>query len=203
MKVDMHVHTSASRCSNMAPLALEKAAIRAGLDGVVVTDHNTQSGYKSARKVCRKIRIYPGVEVSTRGGEVIALFFEGDIEKGLQLGDAVRLIREAGGLAVLPHPFDFLRSGAGRTKIRPDAVEVFNSRCLLPVFNRMAERFASENKIQAVCGSDAHFPIEVGRSVVETGGDFEECVRKKKVRIIRKKYSPPTAHLQTILAKLL
>ncbi len=205
MIVDIHVHTSASRCSNMSPRAMEKAALRAGLDGVVIADHDTQAGYNSAKRECRKIKVYPGVEVTTQEGEVLALFFEGEIDRGLHLVDAVERIRVGGGLVVIPHPFDFLRSGVGNNieLVKPDAVEVFNSRCLLPVFNSLARRFAARHNLLAVSGSDAHFPGEVGRAAMGAGGDFEEEFRKGKVKVVRERYSPPTVHLQTLIAKLL
>jgi predicted metal-dependent phosphoesterase TrpH len=205
MIVDAHVHTAASRCSNMSPKTLEKAALKAGLEGVVVTDHNTQDGYVSAKRMCRKIKIYPGLEISAKEGEVIALFFEGKIKKGLPAVEVADRIKEGGGLVMVPHPFDILRKGVGSETIdiKPDVVEIFNSRCVLPIFNIKAERFAAENKLLGISGSDAHFPAEVGRSAVRTQGDFEKELRKGKVEIVRRRYSPPTVHLQTIFAKLL
>jgi predicted metal-dependent phosphoesterase TrpH len=189
----------------MSSKTLEIAALKAGLDGVVVTDHNTQDGYVSARRVCKKIKIYPGLEISAMEGEITALFFEGKVKKGLPVAEVADRIREEGGLVMVPHPFDILRKGVGGEiiEIKPDVVEVFNSRCILPVFNSRAERFAAENNLLGISGSDAHFPAEVGRSAVQTDDDFESSMRKGKVKIVRRRYSPPTVHLQTVIAKLL
>jgi predicted metal-dependent phosphoesterase TrpH len=45
-----------------------------------------------------------------------------------------------------------------------DAIEGFNSRCILDTFNRQARKFAKEHGKPVVAGSDAHFANEVGRA---------------------------------------
>jgi predicted metal-dependent phosphoesterase TrpH len=77
-------------------------------------------------------------------------------------------IHDQDGLAILSHPFDRFRehytTELERIATRIDGVEVQNSRCLLPRFNRCAREFADEHDLAITGGSDAHFPMEVGRS---------------------------------------
>jgi hypothetical protein len=47
-----------------------------------------------------------------------------------------------------------------------DAIEVYNSRCFLPSFNRAARRFAEKHNIPGTVGSDAHAAFEVGQSLM-------------------------------------
>ncbi len=47
-----------------------------------------------------------------------------------------------------------------------DAIEVFNSRCFPPVYNRQAAEFAVAHSLDGTVGSDAHALYEVGRSTM-------------------------------------
>ncbi len=43
-KIDLHVHTSYSPCSNLSLRTIETVARKRGLDGIAITDHNTIAG---------------------------------------------------------------------------------------------------------------------------------------------------------------
>jgi len=47
-----------------------------------------------------------------------------------------------------------------------DAIEIYNSRCMFPRFNRRAKEFAVKHNLAGTVGSDAHAAFEVGRSVL-------------------------------------
>ena len=86
--------------------------------------------------------------------------------------EKVDQIKEQDGIVVLPHPGDKFRRDTPRIagldknllKARLDAIEVFNSRCLLRRSNERAERLAEELGKHRVGGSDAHSIEEVGRA---------------------------------------
>jgi len=204
MKIDMHVHTIYSSCSKMRFKDLENATIKAGLDGVVITDHNTLEGYKVAKKVIKKIKLIPGIELKTDKGEIIVIYPPEGLKKHMGLYEAVDMARENNSLITVPHPFDFFRDGLGdiTADIKPDAIEVFNSRAPFPFLNKRSERYAKEKGILAISGSDAHFPEEIGKTVVEYSGDLRTAMRKKKMEIIRRGYSIPFVHMKTIMRKL-
>jgi predicted metal-dependent phosphoesterase TrpH len=78
-KADLHVHTPRSLCyreASIRPDQIVDAALSAGLDILGITDHNSFEGIDDVRDVaCEKgLLVFPGVELSTRGGHVIALF---------------------------------------------------------------------------------------------------------------------------------
>ena len=85
-KIDLHVHTPVSSCyvDHMRPEAniktsLEEivdAAIAAGLDAMAITDHNSADGIEGIREIGKRnsLCIFPGVEISARGGHVLAIF---------------------------------------------------------------------------------------------------------------------------------
>jgi len=104
----------------------------------------------------------------------------------------------------VPHPFDMLRRvsiGNKITMIKPDAIEVFNSRVLINKFNRMAEDYAKKNKIPRIAGSDAHFVEEIGNvsAFLECDRNLDsvlEFISKNKMKF-RGVRSPIKYHLRS------
>ena len=73
------MHTPASVCyseRSLTPEQMIKAALASGLELIGITDHNTVAAIDSIRQVGREkgLFVFPGVEISTKGGHVIALF---------------------------------------------------------------------------------------------------------------------------------
>jgi len=66
MDVDLHLHSSASDGA-LAPEALVEAAVRARLDVIALTDHDTVSGIPAAIEAAlgENIAVIPGIEIST------------------------------------------------------------------------------------------------------------------------------------------
>ena len=85
-------------------------------------------------------------------------------------------IRDAGGIAVIPHPFQKSRHGVAPHISSPqlasaDAIEIYNSRLLTGIANQRAERFAKRRNLPMTAGSDAHIAEMVGQAVTEVGTD--------------------------------
>lgn len=81
-KLDLHLHTKASHDfhGNISPNDIVEEAIRKGLDGIAITDHNTGAWIDrvSAAAEHKNLTVFPGVEISCSGGEkgihIVALF---------------------------------------------------------------------------------------------------------------------------------
>lgn len=99
-KLDLHIHTRFSLCyidhlkpeANLhtTPAQILQAALDAGLDGMAVTDHNGGEVIDEMRELARGsgITIFPGTEISTRGGHCLAIFDVGtdvDVIRDLML----------------------------------------------------------------------------------------------------------------------
>jgi len=85
-----------------------------------------------------------------------------------------------------------------------DAIEVYNSRCMFPGFNRAAKKFAEQHNLAVTVGSDAHAAFEVGRSFLELE-QFEGPDEMRKVirtGIPHVKWSPPWFHLTSRYASI-
>ncbi|MFQ5924847.1 MAG: PHP domain-containing protein [Dehalococcoidia bacterium] len=148
-KIDLHVHTPKSSCyvDHLMPEAdietsleeIVEAAIASGLDAIAITDHNSAEGIEGIRGIGRENHLYvfPGVEISAKGGHVLAIFDQdtpveklrhlikllgfdeegqghGFYETGLWLDEVFWRIEESGGLAIAAHvdrrPKGFLAS---------------------------------------------------------------------------------------------
>ena len=110
--------------------------------------------------------LIPGIEVTTAEGHLLCLGARlPDDLKGLPAIDVCRLIHEAGGLAVPPHPFDRFRAGIREEVLEDlpiDALEVFNAATTLDRHNRQAHHYAKSKGIGMLASSDAHHASVVG-----------------------------------------
>ena len=202
IKLEFHCHTYASKDSLTRPADLVVAARRKGIDRVVVTDHNSIAGAREAQAIDPEL-IIVGEEIMTTKGEILAAFVQEEIPHHLIPQETIRRLKEQGAFISVSHPFDELREGGWQENdlldILPfvDAIEVYNSRCMFPRFNRRAELFAQKYNIAGTVGSDAHAAFEVGRSLMLldqfTGpAEMRSVIRGAKVQV---KWSPWWFHL--------
>jgi predicted metal-dependent phosphoesterase TrpH len=181
IEVDLHMHTDHSTdCATPVDVLLQTARDR-GLGAIAITDHNEVSGALEARRIAADmddIEVIVAEEVKTaEQGEVIGLFLEEKIPKGLTMAETIAAIREQGGLVYVPHPFDRFHSVPDYEHLLDiveeiDILEVFNPRVAVTAFNEEAERFARKYRIVPGAGSDSHVAQGLG-SVRVRIHDFE------------------------------
>ncbi|MGQ9722715.1 MAG: PHP-associated domain-containing protein [Candidatus Jordarchaeum sp.] len=192
-KFDLHVHTCCSKhdrwgvdCLN-TPREMVEAAIRVGLDGIAVSDHNTTRGGLMAAKVAREMKkdflVIPSLEIKTKEGDILALGVLEEVNiigKAMTAGEAVEKMRERCAVLIAPHPYS--REGVGEAlveKLKFDALEVFNSR-MLSRHNKKAKELAFKLGLPMIACSDAHIVDDVGNGI--TGININElsinCVKK-------------------------
>jgi predicted metal-dependent phosphoesterase TrpH len=162
---------------------------RAGLTPVFLTDHDTTAGADALRADART-PVVTGEEILTTEGEVIGLFLERPVPGGLDPDEAIRRIRDQGGLVYLEHPYDGTRRRLQEDAIRRlagqfDIVEVFNGRA----------NGAANGRAQVLCdtlgaapgaGSDAHTLGEIGSVYIEMEAfdgaqDFLQKLRRGRI----------------------
>lgn len=168
MRIDLHVHTDQSNDSRISfDEAIRRCRIL-GLNGFAMTNHDTILGINHAKKKQEGLVVIPGMEVSARGGHVLALDISESISTGLSLAETVEMIHEQGAIGVIAHPYSILRTWVNRMEIeeaRFDAVEVANA-AQFP-FQLMLRRntdLANMLELPVTGGSDAHDPWMVGRA---------------------------------------
>jgi predicted metal-dependent phosphoesterase TrpH len=167
---DLHMHTSWSHDCSIDAAELVDHAEAEGLGAIAVTDHNVFGGALEALDYARgrELVVIAGEEVKTADqGEVIGLFLEREIPRGMSFGETVAAIREQGGLVYVPHPFDRLHAipdprTLHRNLADIDVLEVYNARLLFEAYNDEALRFARKYNLTMGAGSDAHVIQGVG-----------------------------------------
>jgi glycosyltransferase involved in cell wall biosynthesis len=168
--VDLHMHTDHSHdCVTPVEVLLATARERK-LGAIAVTDHNEISGALAARDKSAEygVKVIVGEEVKTADqGEVIGLFIEEKIPRGMSLEETIAEIRRQGGLVYVPHPFDRLHAVPDYEHLlgvvdQVDAIEIFNPRIAIAAWNEEAVRFAGKYRIPGGAGSDSHVAQGLG-----------------------------------------
>ncbi len=167
---DLHMHTSWSHDCSVEAEELVEHAEAIGLGAIAVTDHNVFAGALEAVDLARDrpLTVIPGEEVKTESeGEVIGLFLEEEIPRGMSFAETITAIRDQGGLVYLPHPFDRMHTipdpaALHRHLAEIDVFEVYNARLMFEASNDEALRFARKYNLTMGAGSDAHVLQGVG-----------------------------------------
>jgi len=197
--VDLHMHTDHSPdCATPVETLLDTAE-SVGLGAIAITDHNEVSGALEAReRTDGRVKVIVAEEVKTADqGEVIGLFIEEKIPRGMTLQETIAEIRRQGGLVYVPHPFDRMHSVPDYEHLLDvvadiDAIEVFNPRVAFSAFNEEAARFAAKYRIVAGAGSDSHVAQGLGSVKIrmrDFDGPEEFLESLREADIIRKKQS--------------
>ena len=209
LRTEFHCHTLYSKDSLLPPRGLVEACRRKGIDRVIVTDHDNIRGGRAAQALDPE-RVIVGEEIMTTRGEILAAFVTDEIPPRLSPEETIRRLRDQGAFISVSHPFDAWRSGAwdepDLLEIAPlvDAIEVFNSRCVSPEYNRQAMAFAEQHHLAGTVGSDAHAAFELGRSVLllEPFADADGLRRVIRAATPRTLLSPPWIHVVSRYAKV-
>jgi len=207
MKCDLHVHTSYSYDSASSPKEMVEAAIKKGIDCLAITDHSEIKGASEAIGYAKgkSILIIPGIEIKSKEGDILGLNIKKVIPNGLSAKETIKKIKEAGGMAIIPHPFGWSCSFKGNLKnlikdidgvaetsshlpphaaSRRLAIEVLNA-SIFGSGNKIALDFAQNFNLPFTAGSDAHEPNMVGKVYLEVPGDnlsIEEILNQIKNR---------------------
>ena len=180
LRLDLHVHSSYSADGCMEISSIVELARSKGLDGVAICDHNRV--YTDAAEY-EDFLLIPGVEISTQYGHLLGLFVSRPVETN-DLFEAVRLIKEQGGLAVLAHPYEHKKYEGKLDEIAGelDGVEAWNARADRKnrSANAQALEFAKKYALPVTGGSDAHTPPEVGNgyAVIEVSEKSLEAAKE-------------------------
>jgi hypothetical protein len=203
--VDLHMHTNWSHDCSIDVDELIPHAEAEGLGAIAITDHNVFGGALEALERAHRhnVIVIPGEEIKTaEDGEVIGLFLQEEIPRGLSFAETVAAIRAQGGLVYVPHPFDRLHSIPRPETLHKhlaeiDVFEVYNARLLFDAYNDEAVRFARKYNLTAAAGSDAHVLQGVGTGAVRMrrfDGPEEFLLSLRSAEILRRPKS--LAYLQ-------
>ncbi len=178
MKIDFHVHTNESSCSDMTIYDAVETAIKKGLNGIAICNHNKpfyltdipndieerfNVTVNPAMHCSNAFYIISGVEESNKDGHFLKLFIDDDNTT----------------IKVLAHPFEqvfeFEPRSSELLKLRSDydLVEAYSGRANYKNKKAcdMALEFCQNYSVPKCAGSDAHFKNEIGNAWCEFQDD--------------------------------
>lgn len=216
MILDLHCHSKYSKDAITSPRRIAEIAKQKGLV-VALTDHNNARGWSDYKKACKSLGVdfVLGQEqkVFWQGkfaGELLFLFLNGEI-KSHDVLESIDEARAQQAFVSVAHPFESVRRthfgkflNLDEIVSKIDAIEVYNSRCLVELPNKKAKQFAEQNSLGITAGSDAHFAKEIGNAFVELQASSLEQARsmlKKGKATVHGKLANPIVHFETQLAK--
>ncbi len=185
LRFDCHLHTyPASACSTMSAEEAIDAAVAAGLDGVVLTEHDQfwDRGDLEALvdRYRGQIRIFNGIEVSCREGHFLVFGLRDSVRVrfDMPVEGLIALARRDRAAVVVAHPFRFsLDYGQFCYTLDIDGVEIASSNTS-PGAHQMAKKLADHKQCFQLTASDGHAVSSIGRyhtlfpDSIETIGDI-------------------------------
>jgi len=190
-KADLHVHTYHSTDALSSIRAVLKRAKKQQMDIVAITDHNTIKGAQKAQKIAPEfgIQIVVGEEITTKEGDLIALFIEEKIKSGRLVLETIKEIHRQGGLAIVPHPNNWFLGGIS-TKVllkifdKLDGIELFNGSWTGGIKRKESTKLNELLfDLAPLGGSDAHLARQVGCAYTvfpgKTPDDLYLAIKKK------------------------
>ena len=197
---DPHCHTTASD-GMVTPAELVDAAVKANLDLIAITDHDTMA---SVAEVCSRgeaagLAVVPGQEVTTKWPaqtHMLGWFLETPVRSGMSLEYTVAAIHEQGGLVIVPHPFmpvyfGSIQPGMLRRLLEVTSVDGIEMLSTVPMGRprrKLLHEFYDANRERlgaAIGASDCHFGgNDMGRMLTSYEGDFRTAVMEATTRPI-------------------
>lgn len=204
MKFDLHLHTRRySPDSVTDPFELLRAAQAAGLDGVVITEHDylwPEPELAELRAAAPGLVVLAGVEVTGRGGDVLCYGVADPfaLPRGIPWPDLCREMHRQHGAAVAAHPN---RWGQPFERIlreqspELDGIEVMSNNMDEELRMRAADLLMRHPQLAQLGNSDSHDPGTVGCCYTEfsceirTNADLVAAIRgnkgKARVNVLR------------------
>lgn len=188
MIIDTHMHEKTySDDSFMSLSEIVEKARAIGLDGVCITDHESNGLREFAAEYSRKTGfvIIVGAEILTHEGDVTVFGLDSLPTEKIHAQQLVDMTLKAGGVAMSAHPFRQNNRGMGHSirKVRGlSGIEAFNGSTPMHL-NMQAYQLAAELGIPTFGASDAHVVEKIGKYAtvfpgrVRDARDFIEAVK--------------------------
>ena len=174
MRFDLHTHTNRySACGKASPEEMMAGAIEYGLDGIVITEHDTlwsQREIDQLQSAFPQLVILRGIEVNTAGGEHVLVYGITDptlFTKYMDEGLLAEVIRENQGAAILAHPYRYSDTVSSGTLTLPLHGIEAASHNIRAHMETSIYALAKDTDIPVAASSDAHWREAVGLYGVE------------------------------------
>lgn len=191
MIIDTHMHES--KYSLDSSISLKDIIVRAkgiGLDGICITDHESNEIKKEAERVSleENFPIIVGAEFLTFEGDILVFGLDKLPDEKIHAEELIKIVNNAGGVAIAAHPYRKNNRGL-EDKIRTvkglHGIECLNGSTPMDL-NLMAYEDAAYRGAAMLGGSDCHVIDKVGvysthfPDGTRTVEDFIRAVRDKE-----------------------
>ena len=173
--IDTHIHTLFSHCSINQPEVIIRWAVKIGLNGICIMDHNDTRGIEDAQRCADYLKeskvipedflVIPGIEINADRGHIGGMFMRAAVPVGMTPRDTVKAIHDEGGLAVAVHPYHSTGIRDAVFDAEFDAVEVECGSVFgrdLVLHNRQLGTDARLSNVTKLGSSDAHYVRALG-----------------------------------------
>lgn len=213
-KVEFHVHTRGSKDSILNKYLLLLICKIRKIDCVAITDHNEIYYALKCKELFKKfgINVIVGEEIFSQDGEIIGLYLNKKIEKGLSSLETIKRIKKQGGIVYIPHPFEpyrkdtVLNEDVINKEIKDiDCIEIHNGRNRKDFISDKQFELCRKYALTPVIGSDAHTFFEVGRNCMflsDIGRD-KILLSIKKCNQLQKSKCIAISHIFTKVARVI
>jgi predicted metal-dependent phosphoesterase TrpH len=194
-KLDLHLHTARhSPDSVIDPFELLDRARAAGLDGVVITEHDylwPDAELEDLRRAAPDLVVLSGIEVAAADGDVLVYGVTDPfaVPRGIEWPDLMREVRRQGGACVMAHPYRWGQDVDALLKDernRFDGIEAISNNMDADLRRRAADLHRRHPHFAALGNSDGHRPEVVGvcytefAATVRTNADLVAAIRGRK-----------------------
>ena len=200
-KADLHIHTAWGDGLDSAEAIVDWVEARTDLDLIAITDHDeVEAGLRARDYAARRgyrIGVVPGVEITTRGGHLLALDVDRPFRMLRPLAETADEVRAAGGVCIVPHPYSWLTTSIGERGLRRllpagsppkiAGIELWNPSLAGKVAHERA-RVANALRLglAELGGSDAHALAFIGSAYTtfpgHTWDDFKQALAERTTR---------------------
>ncbi len=165
-----------------------RAAIAAGLDAIVFTDHHRLAPPERLEALNQQFapfRIFGGIEVTAQGEDFLVLgLHHADLERSDWSYPALyEFVHQQGGYIALAHPFRYRPNfELDFDQYTPDAIEVRSPNTPADQENRIRE-IAARLGMLVLCNSDAHSTERIGTyylQLPDSPADEQELIASLK-----------------------
>lgn len=199
-RLDHHLHTTQhSDDSITTPRELIAAVRTAGLDGVVITDHDElwePDELADLQAQAPDLVILAGVEIAAREGHFLVYGLDSlkDVPPGVRLADLLAVAQAHNAAVVAAHPyrwnqpFDEIAETYGEALCGLELV----SNNVTPDTRRLTEAALARHGLRATGSSDAHEPDIIGcyatefEDTIRTMSDFIQALRSGRFRPVHR-----------------
>lgn len=170
MKIDLHVHCKErSRCGKNEEAEQVEAAIRAGLDALVFTDHSTLAPQATLLRLNAEyapFRIFGGIELNIEGEDWVVIGLQNErlmSERWTSYPALHAFVRQHGAFLFLAHPFRYHPEiGVDLAACPPDGIELRSENTPVAAAGKIRE-VSARFRVPLLCNSDAHTITAFGR----------------------------------------